>query len=372
MKKYITILLMIIILACDMPFCAYAYSARSMILLDKATDIVLVDINSDKRMPMASTTKIMTALVVLENADLSKNVVIPAQACGVEGSSMYLIAGETLSVKDLLYGLMLTSGNDAAVALAIHVGKTQENFVEMMNEKAGALGLQNTNFVNPSGLPDDNHYTTAKELAIITSHALDNETFKEIVSTQTAKVPYNNNPDGRTLKNHNKLLSMYDSAIGVKTGFTKKAGRCLVSAAQQDGVTLICVTLNDGDDWNDHIAAFDYGFSKATKLVLAQPGEINVSLETPDGRAVTAVNKNQLSTVVFGQYETKSVIKAEKFVYAPKTAGDAVGSVSFYVNGVQVAQDDLCLTQSIEAPEPKKELLITRIINKIKSFFKGK
>ncbi len=372
MKKYISILLIALTLAFNMPFCASAYSARSMILLDKATNTILVDIDCNKRLPMASTTKIMTALVVLENADLDANVVIPSQACGVEGSSMYLISGETLTVRDLLYGLMLTSGNDAAVALAIHVGGTQEHFVAMMNQRAKSLGLIDTNFANPSGLPDDNHYTTAKELAIITSHALDNEIFRQIVSAQTAKVPYNNNPDGRTLKNHNKLLSMYDSAIGVKTGFTKKAGRCLVSAAEENGVILICVTLNDGDDWNDHITAFDYGFQKAQKLVLAAPGQVNISLETPDGKTVTAVNKNELSTVVFDDYKTSSVIKAEKFVYAPKTAGDAVGSVSFFVNGVEVAQDKLYLTQSIEAPPAKKELLITRIINKIKSFFKGK
>ena len=372
MKKYICTLLTVITVAVNIPFCANAYSARSMILMEKSTETILVDIDCNKVLPMASTTKIMTALVVLENADLNTNVVIPAQACGVEGSSMYLIAGETLSVMDLLYGLMLTSGNDAAVALAIHVGGSEEQFVSMMNDKAKALGLQNTNFANPSGLPDDSHYTTARELAIITAHALDNDVFRQIVSSESAKVPYNNNPGGRTLKNHNKLLTMYDNAIGVKTGFTKKAGRCLVSAAEENGVTLICVTLNDGDDWNDHIAAFDYGFSIAQRLTLASAGEINVSLETPDGRTVTAVNRNDLSTVVFEQSTVTNVIKADKFVYAPKNVGDSVGSVVFFVNGAEAAQDDLCLTESIDAPPPKKELLITKIINKIKCIFKGK
>ena len=372
MKKYISVILSALILALNIPFCAGAYSARSMILMEKSTGTVLVDIDCDKTLPMASTTKIMTALVTLENADLDANVVIPAKAAGIEGSSMYLIAGETLSVRDLLYGLMLTSGNDAATALAIHVGKSEEQFVAMMNDKARALGLENTNFKNPSGLPDDEHHTTARELAIITSHALENETFRQIVSSGTAKVPYNNNPGGRTLKNHNKLLSMYDSAIGVKTGFTKKAGRCLVSAAQRDGVTLICVTLNDGDDWNDHMSAFDYGFSTAKKLDFAAAGEISIELSTPDGKTVTAVNKNALSTVVFEESSVTRTITAEHFVYAPKSSGDAVGNVCFYVNGEPAASDELCITESLEAPPVKKELIITRIIRKIKEFFKGK
>jgi len=368
--RYTVIFLSVMAISFGIPFSAGAYSARSMILMEESTETILIDINCNKVLPMASTTKIMTALVVLENADLNANVVIPAQACGVEGSSMYLIAGETLSVRDLLYGLMLTSGNDAAVALAIHVGGSEQRFVEMMNERAASLGLHDTNFANPSGLPDDSHYTTARELAIITAHALENNTFREIVSSESAKVPYNNNPNRRTLKNHNKLLYMYDSTIGVKTGFTKKAGRCLVSAAQRDGVTLICVTLNDGDDWNDHMSAFDYGFSKARRISLANAGEISVELHTPDGAAVTAVNKNDLSVVVFEESSVSSVIKAEKFVYAPKSAGDVVGSVSFFINGQPAAQDELCIAEAIEAPQQRKELLFTRIINAIKNFFK--
>lgn len=372
MKRYILILFSALVIAFNIPFCANAYSARSMILMEKSTQTILVDIDCNKTLPMASTTKIMTALVTLENADLDANVVIPNAAVGVEGSSMYLIAGETLSVRDLLYGLMLTSGNDAAVALSIHVAGSEEQFVSMMNEKAKALGLKDTNFANPSGLPDDNHYTTARELAIITAYALDNETFRQIVSSESAKVPYKNNPGGRTLKNHNKLLTMYDSAIGVKTGFTKKAGRCLVSAAEENGVILICVTLNAGDDWNDHMTAFDYGFSKTQRVSVAAAGEISVKLQTPDGKTVTAANKNELSTVVFGEYNISNVIKAERFVYAPKSAGDSVGSVSFFINGQKVLEDELCLTENIEAPPHKKELLITRIINRIKDFFKGK
>ena len=211
---------------------------------------------------MASTTKIMTAVVTLENADLFAKVTVPSVAVGVEDSSMYLAKDETLLVKELLYGLMLTSGNDAATALAYYVGKGNiQTFVDMMNSKAKALGLENTNFTNPSGLPDDNHFTTARELAKITCYALQNPVFAKI--TATAKVTIGH----RTLVNHNKMLSMYDGAIGVKTGFTKKAGRCLVSAATRNGVTLVCVTLNAHDDWNDHISALDSGFERCKKIV---------------------------------------------------------------------------------------------------------
>ncbi len=368
MKRCVSILAAAVMLLC-FPYAARAYSARSMVLIEQSTGTVLVDVDSSKRMPMASTTKIMTALVTLENADLTEPVVIPAQAAGIEGSSMYLAAGETLTVSDLLYGLMLTSGNDAATALALHVGGDEQRFVDMMNERAQSLGLTDTNFKNPSGLPDDEHYTTAAELAKITAAALANETFASIVSTDTARVPYKNNPDGRTLKNHNKLLHLYDDAIGVKTGFTKKAGRCLVGAARRDGVTLICVTLNDGDDWNDHIAAFDYGFSVAKTLPLAGAGEVCVTLSTPDGATVTAHNANTLETVVFGDVSVSSVIKAEPFVYSPKSAGDKVGQVLFYVDGKLAATDELLLESDLLPPPPKKELLITRIIKRIKGFF---
>lgn len=369
-KKYILHAALMLLFACVLTAGAAAYSARSMVLTEKSTGTVLLDINCDQPLPMASTTKIMTALVTLENAELSERVKIPAQAAGVEGSSMYLTAGETLTVEELLYGLMLTSGNDAATALAIHVGGSEQAFVDLMNRKARELGLTSTQFANPSGLPDDRHYTTARELALITGAALDHPVFAKLVSSKSASVSYRDTPGGRKLQNHNKLLTMYDKAIGVKTGFTKKAGRCLVSAAENEGVVLICVTLNDGDDWNDHITAHEYGFSVTRKLSLAKAGEIEVALATPDGTPVTAVNERDVATVVFDPAaQATAVIRAERFVYAPRKKGDAVGSVSFYVDGNLAATEPLVLTAEIPAPPLKKQLFFTRIIQKIKDLF---
>ncbi len=351
------------------PFEAFAYSAKAMVVLEQSTHSVIESVGCDKKMPMASTTKIMTALVTLENADVSKKVVIPKQACGVEGSSMYLVAGETLTIRELLYGLMLTSGNDAAVALAIAVSGSEASFVGLMNSKAKQLGLLSTNFTNPSGLPDDNHYTTAYELGVITAIALDNPLFLEIVSTKSIKVPYKNNPDGRLLTNHNKLLSMYKYAVGVKTGFTKKAGRCLVSAAKKDGVMLVCVTLNAPDDWNDHIIALNSGFSKVEYVTVAKKGDVKVWLTTPDGKNVLAVNTNDINAISIDNMPIAKTVLAEPFVYPPKAKGQTVATVQYTVNNKIVASSELRVQDAIDI-KIKKELLITKILKYIKGIFK--
>ena len=210
---------------------------------------------------MASTTKIMTALVAIESSPLDKNVMISDMAIGTEGSSLYLKKGEIMSMSDLLMGLMLRSANDAAAAIAYEISGSIEAFADKMNEKAASIGVTDTHFTNPHGLDDENHYTTAADLAIITAEALKNDTFLEIVSTEKCIIK-NFDGEARLLTNHNKLLSLYDGAIGVKTGFTKKSGRCLVGAAERDGMRLIAVTINAPDDWNDHEALFDFGFSR--------------------------------------------------------------------------------------------------------------
>lgn len=363
MKRIISVLLAVLITVCGC-FCpANAYSAQSLALYEPCSGTVLESVNANVRMPMASTTKIMTALVTLKTVPLEQKVTVSAQAAGVEGSSMYLKAGETLTVSDLLYGLMLTSGNDAATALAIHISGSIEGFAKLMNEQAKALGLENTHFTNPSGLPDDDHYTTAYELAVIAAEAMKNPVFQKIVSSKTASV------SGRTLTNHNKLLSMYEGAVGIKTGFTKKAGRCLVSAATRNGVTLICVTLKAPDDWNDHITALDRGFARTKNTCLAQSGSITVPLYTPDGKTVHASNRNTLYTVTTDAHDVTYTVSAEPFVYAPKTAGDKVGTVTYYVNGTTAASDDLVISCSL-TEQVRKELLITRVINFIKNIFK--
>ena len=222
-------------------------SAKAMCVIEKDSGRVVASKNMDQKLAMASTTKILTALTVIENCkDLDVKIEIPKQAVGVEGSSIYVRDGELMSVKDLLYGLMLRSGNDSAVALAYHVGNNLEGFAKLMNETAKQAGATNSNFVTPHGLDHKDHYTTAYDLALITAKALNNPIFKEIVSTKTYIAPATNKSDIRYMNNKNRLLNNLEGCVGVKTGYTKKAGRCLVSAIERNETTYICVVLNCG------------------------------------------------------------------------------------------------------------------------------
>ena len=222
-------------------------SAKGMCVIEKESKRIMYSNNPNAKLPMASTTKVVTAITVLQYCnDLEEYIAVDDSAIGIEGTSIYLRAGEEIKVKDLLYGLMLRSGNDAAVALACHVGGDVTQFAEKMNELAKSVGAENSNFTNPHGLHDDNHYTTAYDLSLITAYALNNPIFKEIVSTKNYIIEATNKSDKRYLTNKNKLLSSLDGCCGVKTGFTKKAGRCLVSACERENTTYICVVLNCG------------------------------------------------------------------------------------------------------------------------------
>ena len=224
-----------------------ALSAGSYALIEAESGRLLCGSNENKKLPMASTTKIMTAVLAIENSNPDDIVTVSNNAANTEGSSIYLKPGEKISMRELLYGLMLESGNDAAVAIAEHISGTAQEFSAAMTDKARAIGALNTVFKNPNGLNEEGHYTTAKDLALITREALKNPLFAEIVATKSIRLSRS------TYTNHNKLLSMYGGITGVKTGFTKKCGRCLVSSCSRNGFSLIAVTLNDPDDWNDHI-----------------------------------------------------------------------------------------------------------------------
>lgn len=242
-------------------------SAKSAILINADDGRILYAKNENERRPMASTTKIMTALITLETAAVNNKVVtITDKMVRVEGSSMGLRPGDKLSLRALAEGMLLVSGNDAANSAAIAISGSDQAFAVLMNKRAKELNMTNTHFVTPSGLDDENHYTTAKDLAILAAAAMHNPDFAEIASQKVMAVQFVNPDQTRKLKNHNKLLSMYDGCIGVKTGFTKKSGRCLVSSAQRNGVNLIAVTLNDPDDWKDHQKLLDYGFSKIDRI----------------------------------------------------------------------------------------------------------
>ncbi|MBQ7821732.1 MAG: D-alanyl-D-alanine carboxypeptidase [Clostridia bacterium] len=310
-------------------------SARSAVLIDAASGTVMYEKNAHERLPMASTTKIMTALVALEYADKNAVVTVPAEAVGVEGSSVCLKAGESMTLEELLYAVMLESANDAAAAVAYIVGGSIEDFALMMNEKAQSLGLTDTSFANPHGLDAENHYTTAHDLARIAAEAMKNEDFRTIVSTYRYKIPMSES-GYRYLMNHNKLLKMYDGALGVKTGFTKKSGRCLVSAAERDGLMLVAVTLNAPDDWRDHSAMLDYGFGNYEMNTLATADEYSFTLECVGKQTthVTVTNPKGASVCMQkGSGEIEQTVILPRFVYAPVSVGDVLGRIDFSCDG---------------------------------------
>lgn len=236
-------------------------AAKAAALIDVSSGRILYSHNGDMELPMASTTKVMTAIVAIEHGRLDDKVKTSSRAVGKEGSSIYLRRGEVMSLHHLLYGLMLRSGNDAAVAIAEHVGGSEEGFVYLMNEQAKLLGLEHTQFRNPHGLDEKGHYTTAKDLARLSAYALHNKTFREIVRTRRKKVPNSIDNWDYVWSNKNKMLHLYEGADGVKTGYTRGALRCLVSSATRNDQQLVAVTLNDATDWADHKTLLDYGFS---------------------------------------------------------------------------------------------------------------
>ena len=262
---------------------ALAADAASAILMEAKTGRVLYEQNAHQALPMASTTKVMTALLALEMGDLNEIVATGKNAFGVPGTSIYLEMGEQLTLEQMLYGLMLSSGNDAAVAIAEHLSGTVSDFCALMTRRAEEIGCENTIFSTPHGLPAQNHHTTAWDLALITREALKNPVFREIVSTQRATLPWAGHEYDRVLTNKNKLLSAYPGAIGVKTGYTKAAGRCLVFAAERDGLCLIGVVLNCPDWFNEASALLDRGFENWQMVTMMEKDEIIRQIPVEDG-----------------------------------------------------------------------------------------
>lgn len=247
--------------------------ARASSLIDVASGRILYSSQGDQELPIASLTKIMTAIVAIEHGRLGDTVKVSSRASGKEGSSLYLKPGEEMKLHDMLYGLMLRSGNDAATAIAEHVGGSEEGFVYLMNAKVEELGLKHTHFANPHGLDAEGHYSSANDLAKMTAYALRNPVFKEIVKTNEKQVDNPNEPWDYKWRNKNKMLRLYEGADGVKTGYTKKAFRCLVSSATRGGQQLAAVTLDDGDDWNDHMSLLDFGFARFPLKPVIERGE---------------------------------------------------------------------------------------------------
>lgn len=340
-------------------------SAKSAILIDLDEKNVLFQKNARERMAMASTTKIVTALVACELLECDAIVKIPAEAVGIEGSSVYLREGEMLSVEELLYALLLESANDAAVALAICASGSVEKFAQGCNDKARSLGLYDTHFTNPHGLYDENHYTTAYDLAILTAHALNEPTIAKICASRRAEIPFGvteDNPTGegvRHLKNHNKMLFNYDGAIGVKTGFTKKSGRCLVSAASRNGLTLIAVTLNAPDDWRDHTAMLDFGFNDFERRVIYEVGEFSYDFPLANGNTeyLRVTNHSPILATVKKNTPTHTyyIEACFRFAIAPVTEGEILGRLYVTVNEKSYAST-LVSAEAALAREEKRSL----------------
>ncbi len=338
-------------------------SAQSAALIEGSSGDTVYSKNADMPLPMASTTKIMTALVAAELAPLSTPITVDAAAVGVEGSSVYLTAGETLTLEQLLYALMLESANDAAAAIAIGLCGSVEQFAAQMNRKANDLGLQHTHFVNPHGLDHEDHYTTARELARISLALLQNEQLRVIVSTRKTTIPHAENECARLLVNHNKMLRSYENCIGVKTGFTKKSGRCLVSAAERDGVLMIAVTLNAPNDWNDHTAMLDYGFTQYRSVLLCEKEEYQIPISVVGGTdsTVTVCNPDALCVILPTSHEPiLQTVEISRFVYAPITGGEILGKVVYRCdvdrdgNAEVVGEAALIACSSIEKQVVKK------------------
>jgi len=333
-------------------------SASCAILVDARTGRVLFEKNSNEKRAIASITKLMTALVAIRSMpDLSQEVTVKREYTLDGGSSMYLKMGEKVTLETLLYGLLMVSGNDAALAIADFCGGGVENFVGWMNDWAAELGMDNTHFANPSGLPDDTHYSTAADMAKLARAVMENEVLAKVVSTKTITI------GGHSFSNHNKLLWQYEGCIGMKTGYTDAAGRTLVSCAERAGQRLIVVTLNAPNDWKDHAALLDYGFAAYPQQTLAVAGKEIRSLAVTGSlvRLVPVAAAENLSYPLAEGEKVSSKLILPESVHAPVRKGSLAGEAVFYVEGIEIGRTYLVYAASVANNEPKGRSLIELI-----------
>lgn len=384
MKKKIIVFIAALVLSMPFEFSAFAgevgVSAQSAVLMCQNSGEVLFEKNAHKQLSMASTTKIMTSLLALEAAVPETEITVTKEMVAVEGTSMGLLAGDSVSLRELVYGMLLQSGNDAANTVAYVIGGSPEGFAKLMNERAAEIGMENTNFVTASGLDDENHYSTAYDMALLACKSIANPEFAAICSQKTARLTYGNPPYARTLTNHNRLLWKYEDAIGVKTGFTKKSGRCLVSAAERNGIVLVAVTLNAPDDWNDHISMFEYGFSQCEAANVGCDLS-DVRLKVVGGEAQSAAVRLSYQPVWLKGEECSYRLIMKPFEYAPVNAGEIVGTAVFFsgdkiidevpIEAAEFVERKTAPVQTEEPPQEEKGLF-SKLLQKIKNIFKFK
>ena len=335
-------------------------SAEAYVLYCADNGKIISSKNENKRMKPASTTKVMTSLITLEEASSSNKKVKFTKEMIAEGSSMYLKVGEVVTLKDLAAGMMMASGNDAANAAALTIAGSSEKFSQRMNERASQIGMKNTHFITPSGLDDDNHYSTAYDMALLMSYALENEEFAKLTSQKSATVSFIEPQSKKsTYSNHNRLLSLYEYCIGGKTGYTMAAGRCLVSAAKKDGLTLVCVTMNDRNDWNDHIALYNYGFDKYSYYE-TDDSKFCVDIPCVGGESdiVTVMGEKNSSIVILSEDKDKVERKvyADSFIYAPVKKNESVGRVDYLIDGKVVESINLVAVNGVNSKKENKNI----------------
>ena len=325
-------------------------SAVSAVLMDAESGRVLFEQNAHEKRAIASVTKLMTALVAVESGRrMEETVTIRPEWTGIEGSSIYLRAGETVTLETLLYGLLLNSGNDAAVAVASHCAGSVDAFVEQMNHRARSLGMEQTNFTNPSGLSDDGHYSTAYDMALLAKACSKNDIVAKIMATKCAVF------GTRSFTNHNKLLWRYKGCIGMKTGFTEAAGRTLVSGARRNGRTLIAVTLNAPNDWNDHASLFDYGFEAFSHQTLRTGGEVICDMPVQGSlvRFVPVVSESGMSYPLADGEQIRQSIVLNCPLITPIEAGDCLGKMSFYLDETLIGEINLIAGKTVYSDRSK-------------------
>ncbi|MBR4626695.1 MAG: D-alanyl-D-alanine carboxypeptidase [Ruminococcus sp.] len=332
-------------------------SAKAAVLISASTGEVIYEYNSREKLPMASTTKIMTTLICLENGGLYDEFTVDSEAIKVEGSSMGLQEGDTVTMYALCCGMLLPSGNDAANAAAVRTAGSIPAFAEIMNRKARELGLSHTYFVTPSGLEGEGHGSSAYDMALLAREALRNETFRSICAQETMEVEFGAPPYKRRLKNTNRLLSMYDGVYGVKTGFTDEAGRCLVSACERGGMELICVTLNDRCDWEDHMSLYDYGFSQTRleSVSLPPPGTLDIVGGTEEKLPLIYGGKRVDITVSGKSPELEFTVISSPFIYAPASSGEPAAKLRISCNGREIATVPMYAAKDIPAAPAEKK-----------------